>query len=284
MRSDATSRPRLSAAQTVFFRREGYLPFHEPVLGSERFAALRAHWENKINSLAAEPRPQAFFQAHFCDMKLFDWLLCDEILDLVEPILGPDIALFTSHFFCKHALSGQRAPWHEDSAYWKGMLSPMEVCAVSLAITPARRDNGCLNVIPRTHDNGYSHYALVDADKNILPAEIVPAQRQSSKAVPLELDANEASLRDGRLMHGSEANPTERPRWNFDMFYMSTRVKFNAQRHGQWHQIYLARGRDLAGNSYGEPGRRYDNPARYSARYLDVMRLRVLSGLEAPAN
>jgi len=38
---------------------------------------------------------------HFVDTKLFEWLFSDEVLDLVEPIIGPDIALFSSHFICK---------------------------------------------------------------------------------------------------------------------------------------------------------------------------------------
>jgi hypothetical protein len=61
---------------------------------------------------------------HFTDTKLFDWVLSDRVLDLVEPLLGPDFQLFSTHFICKPQGDGRRVPWHEDSAYWKGMLEP----------------------------------------------------------------------------------------------------------------------------------------------------------------
>ena len=68
--------------------------------------------------------------------KLFDRVLSNQILDLVEPLLGPDFNLFATHFFCKPKGDGCRVPWHEDSAYWKGMLEPMEAVTVWLAIAP----------------------------------------------------------------------------------------------------------------------------------------------------
>jgi hypothetical protein len=44
---------------------------------------------------------------------------------------------------------------------------------------------------------------------------------------------------------------------------MSTRVKLNTGFCGEWHQIYLARGRDHAGNCYADPARSYPHLARY---------------------
>jgi hypothetical protein len=37
--------------------------------------------------------PESLDTPHFTDPKLFDWLFADEVLDLIEPRLGPDIAL-----------------------------------------------------------------------------------------------------------------------------------------------------------------------------------------------
>ena len=68
-------------------------------------------------------------------------------LDVVESLIGPDIALWSSHFLCKPAGTGKRAPWHEDSAYWGQVLDPMEVVTIWLAIDPSTPENGCMRVL-----------------------------------------------------------------------------------------------------------------------------------------
>ena len=130
---------RLSSSQVEFFRREGYLKFDQPVFSPPVFAALKEHFEQKLLRLPADIRPEAMDVPHFTDTALFRWLFHDEVLDLVEPILGPDIALFSSHFICKPRGNGKRVPWHEDSYYWRGQMQPMEVCTVWLAIDPSTR-------------------------------------------------------------------------------------------------------------------------------------------------
>ena len=75
---------------------------------------------------------------------------------MIEPFLGPDIALWSSHFICKPPGHGRAAPWHEDSNYWRGMLEPQEVITVWLAIDESSRENGCMRVIPGSHGHGFS--------------------------------------------------------------------------------------------------------------------------------
>jgi hypothetical protein len=47
---------------------------------------------------------------HFRDERLLQFLLSDEVLDLVEPLIGPNIALWSSHFICKEPLIGKKTP------------------------------------------------------------------------------------------------------------------------------------------------------------------------------
>src|SRR5207244_6249093 len=124
------------------FRNEGYLLYRQPVLPQGTFDALKAHFEEKLHRLPEGYRPEAMDVPHFTDTRLFDWLFADEVLDLVDPILGPDIALFSSHFICKPRGNGKRVPWHEDSFYWRGMMDHMAVCNVWLAIDPSTKKNG----------------------------------------------------------------------------------------------------------------------------------------------
>lgn len=250
-----TTAPRLSPTQLDTFHREGYLLYPDAIFPEAKFQRLKNHFDELLAALPEGKRPESMDVPHFADASLFEWLFADEILDLVEPITGPDIALFSSHFICKPKGEGRRVPWHEDSAYWKPMVTPMEIVTVWLAIDPSTKENGCMYVIPRTHreaQKGFSDYDPVDPATNVFTREITKSQRDVSKAVPCELQPNHASLHDARLMHGSEANTSGIRRCGYTMRFMSSacRLTESAAEH---HQIYLARGRDLAGQPYAEP-------------------------------
>jgi len=251
------------------FRREGYLIVRSPLFPPDEFADLRDHFEKKLAALPPDVGPEAMDVPHFTDPALFRWLLADAVLDLVEPFIGPDIALFSSHFICKPKGNGKRVPWHEDSAYWKPMLQPMEVVTVWLAIDPSTTANGCMYVIPRSHTGpkqGFSDYDPVDSGKNVFAIEITPSQRDDSRAVPCELQPNQASLHDARLMHGSPPNTSAIRRCGYTMRYMPTHVKLSDAARG-FHQVYLARGRDHAGNEYADPTKSYPHLAHYREQH-----------------
>jgi ectoine hydroxylase-related dioxygenase (phytanoyl-CoA dioxygenase family) len=151
-------------------------------------------------------------------------------------------------------------PWHEDSAYWKGTLSPMEVVTVWLALDPSLKENGCMMVIPATHrtgQHGFSDYADVDRAKNVFPNEIIREHRDDDKRVHIELQPNHCSLHDARIQHGSEPNTSPLRRCGWTLRFTSTAVKFNHEAMDGAHQIYLGRGRDLGGNPYADPTRAY---------------------------
>ena len=252
--------PRLSADQVESYRDQGYLIVRDPILPADKFDGLKKAFEDILAALPAGERPEGMSMLHLLHPHLFEWIFDDSVLDLVEPILGPDIAVFASHFVCKPKGNGRRVPWHEDSAYWKTQLDPMEVCTVWLALDPSRRENGCMQVIPRTHRTGrkgYSDYAPVDATENVFPSEILKSARDDSQAVALELEPNQASLHDARIMHSSAPNLSTMRRCGFTMRYISTRTRFNHETWGQAHAIYLARGKDHAGNQYADPTRAY---------------------------
>jgi hypothetical protein len=244
--------------QVAHYRKEGYLLLDQPVFAAARFAALQDCFEGLLREWLAKKMsrsPEHMDVPHFWEPRLFDWLLDDAVLDLVEPLIGPDIALWSSHFICKPAAVGKRVPWHEDSAYWQGRLEPMEVVTVWLAIDPSTPANGNMQVIPRTHHNGYSAYENVArAEEAVFGTEIRQDQFDAAQAVDCILQPNHCSLHDGRLIHGSAANQGVQRRCGYTMRYMPTTVK-HTPRAGEPFEIYLARGKDRAGNRYGEPGK-----------------------------
>jgi hypothetical protein len=258
------SRQRLTAQQVADFRREGFVIHPDAVFPQAKFDALKRTFERLLSEKPPEARPEGMDVPHLVYPELFQWLMDDAVLDLVEPLLGPDLAVFSSHFICKPGLDGKRVPWHEDSAYWGDMLVPMQVVTVWLAIDPATPENGCMRVIPRTHHHGYSDYDPVDDPAtHVFGNEIRKGQYDASKAVDIVLAPNHASLHDGKLMHGSNRNTSGQRRCGYTMRYTSAAVRMNDNRLNH-HHLYLARGRDRAGNTYGDPTKAY--PEKMAAR------------------
>ncbi len=248
---------RLTPEQVAFFQANGYLNFHQPVFTPERFRQLQEHFEGLLTRWQTwnQRSPEHMDVPHFADPGLFRWLLADEALDIVEPLIGPDIALWSSHFICKPPRVGKRVPWHEDSAYWKGRLDPMEVVTLWLALDPSTPANGCMRVIPGSHHDGYSDYAAVaDPQNQVFGTEIKPGKFDEHQAVDMVLQPNQCSIHHGRLIHGSNANHGTMRRCGYTMRYIPTTVKFLPAQGNDAFQIYLARGRDRAGNRYGDPG------------------------------
>lgn len=248
---------RLTEEEVQKFHRDGYLVYHHPLFPEGKFRKLQQFFEGILAHLPKNKRPEDIDVPHFAYPELFEWLFAEEVLDLVEPIVGPDIALWSSHFICKPPGTGRAVPWHEDSAYWKGMLEPQEVVTVWLALDDSTRENGCMRVIPGSHSHGFSEYEPVDRQQYVFGAQIKTGQFDETKAVDLEIRAGECHLHHAKLIHGSNANTSSRRRCGYTMRYMSTRVKFHQDRVPWKHQIYLARGRDWAGNTYGDPTKQF---------------------------
>src|SRR4051812_10314555 len=105
--------PRLDRAELEFYNAEGYLLYRKPVFPQGKFAGLKQHFEEKVERLPADVRPEAMDVPHFVDTKLFEWLLADEVLDLVEPIIGGTlrcgrVILFASRRGTGNACRGMR--------------------------------------------------------------------------------------------------------------------------------------------------------------------------------
>ncbi len=273
---------RLTAEEVSFFKREGYLRYNKPVMKPEKFARLQAHFEKKLANWAVEgggKSPEAMDVPHFTDPKLFEWLFDTDVLDVVESLIGPDIALWSSHFICKPPGVGKRVPWHEDSAYWGMVLDPMEVVTVWLAIDPSTPTNGCMRVIPRTHHDGFSEYVPVsNPDKEVFNVEIKQDKVDESRAVDMILQPNECSVHHAKLIHGSNPNTSSIRRCGYTMRYVPATSKFRptVREEVPAFQIYLARGQDRAGNQYGDPTK--INEAWVNANPAERLKVKALAG------
>ncbi len=238
---------RLTPEEVQFYHDNGYLLYHKQLFSTEKLARLHAIFEEHLaqkGSLLSDELDRP----HFRDERLLEFLLSDEPLDLVEPLIGPDIALWSSHFISKEPYVGRATPWHEDSAFWKGRLSRYDqVITIWLALDRTTKENGCMRVIPGTHHNGFSEYKEADYKYNSFAAQITEVDE--STAVDFELEPGECSLHDSRIIHGARPNTSSFRRCGYTMRYFSASIKMYPEQNED-HKIWLARGKDQAGNIY----------------------------------
>ncbi|GAA3410755.1 phytanoyl-CoA dioxygenase family protein [Paenibacillus hodogayensis] len=237
----------LSPEDAAYYNHNGYYLYKKPLFSEEKLNRLTNIFEEQL-ALKGTKLSDELDTPHFRDERLLEFLLADEVLDLVEPIIGPNIGLWSSHFISKEPVVGRATPWHEDSAYWKGRVSSFDhIVTVWLAIDRSNQENGCMRVIPGTHNNGFSEYEAVDKSTNLFKSQV--KNIDDSQAVYFELERGECSLHDSRIIHGAKANTSPHRRCGYTMRYFSTETRVIPERNEN-HKVWLARGRDIAGSKF----------------------------------
>ncbi len=173
----------------------------------------------------------------------------DRLLDVAEQFIGPNIALFASHYICKPPKTGRPVLWHQDGSYWP--LEPMEVTTLWLAASESVRENGCMRVIPRTHHTELKE--LIDRPDidSALGSGMDERLVDESQAVDIELNPGDVSIHHPNIIHGSEANRSDKWRMGLTIRYIPTSTRITRQ---PWHAAFLLRGEAVPGvNQYLTP-------------------------------
>lgn len=166
------------------------------------------------------------------------------LLDIAEQYIGPDLALFASHYISKPPRSGQPVHWHQDGAYWP--LGPMEVVTLWLAVDDSTPENGCMRVIPGTQNLPLQ--PMEEVEGGVLGGEVPVKFVDESKAVDIVLKAGGVSVHNPQIIHGSNANTSPRRRCGLTIRYIPTTTKLLVPEAGC---LFLLRGNPVPGvNDY----------------------------------
>lgn len=232
------------------FDRQGYV-FPVSVLDP----ATTAHYRDKyldfyqrhqqvLQSLPPNQRWQVNSDTHFA----FRWV--DEltrepaILDAVQQVLGPDILAWNTVWFVKMPGDKTFITLHQDGAYWG--LEPMDVLTAWVALSPATPDNGCMRVLPGSHQGpALPQRETFNPDNALTRGQEVSVPLDESAAVSMALQPGEMSMHHLWIVHGSEANRTDIPRIGLAIRYVSPKVQ---QSGGGKPFAMLVRGQDGHGN------------------------------------
>jgi non-haem Fe2+, alpha-ketoglutarate-dependent halogenase len=213
----------LTHAQIEHYNRDGYLKGIRIFSEAESRENRRYFDDLLTRVLAAGGTSYSISTAHLKYGRVYDLLTDHRIVDCVRDLLGENMIAWGSHFFCKMPHDGKRVSWHQDASYWP--LSPSKTATVWLAIDDADCENACMRFIPGTHHFGHLTYRLTENDGENVLDQTVDNAEEFGDPIDVELKAGELSIHNDLLLHGSEANDSDRRRCGLTLRYCAADVR-----------------------------------------------------------
>jgi chlorinating enzyme len=233
----------LTQEQIESFNRDGFLKAIR-VFDTAEITTIRDYFDDLLaRVLAAGGDSYSISTAHMKHGRVYDLLTHPNIVGLVADLLGSDVVAWGSHFFCKMPHDGRRVAWHQDASYWP--LSPSKTATVWLAVDDANVENACMRFLAGSHHMGHLTYRRSSPDEHNVLDQTVKNAEQYGTPVDVELQAGEVSIHADLLLHGSEANQSDRRRCGLTLRYCAAEVRAEMD----WnHKGVLVRGADPSGH------------------------------------
>ena len=213
-------------AQT--YERDGFA-FPVDVISASEAQEIRDDLELAESDLAGDPEKLMLLRS-YPDRLLpsFDRLIRNtRLIDVVTPILGPDLMVWSSGLFIKEADSSKIVTWHQDLNYW-GLDSVNEITAW-VALSPSTIESGCMRFVPGSHTRQIVPHTDTYDDNNLLSrGQEIAVEVDNSDGVDVILQSGQASLHHGHLFHSSGPNATANRRIGSAIRYISTSMKQNS--------------------------------------------------------
>jgi ectoine hydroxylase len=148
---------------------------------------------------------------------------CETIVNSAEKLLGGEVYHYHSKMIMKDARVGGAWAWHQDYGYWyqNGVLFPL-LCSASIAVDPATRENGCLQVLSGSHHMGRIDHILT-GDQAGADLERVREAQKRLETVYVDMDPGDVLFFHANLLHRSDQNHSDEPRWSMICCYNAAR-------------------------------------------------------------
>jgi hypothetical protein len=148
---------------------------------------------------------------------------CHSIVDSAEKLLEGEVYHYHSKMIMKEPRVGGAWTWHQDYGYWyqNGALFPL-LCSAFIAVDRATRDNGCLQVLRKSHLAGRVDHTLT-GDQAGAELERVAQLTKRLETVHVEMEPGDVIFFDCNLLHRSDQNRSENPRWSMICCYNAAR-------------------------------------------------------------
>ncbi|HMJ62553.1 MAG TPA: phytanoyl-CoA dioxygenase family protein [Bryobacteraceae bacterium] len=148
---------------------------------------------------------------------------CETIVNSAERLLEGEVYHYHSKMIMKDAKVGGAWAWHQDYGYWyqNGVLFPL-LCSASIAVDPATRENGCLQVLKGSHHLGRIDHVLT-GDQAGADLERVAEAQKRLETIYIEMAPGDVLFFHANLLHRSDQNKSDNPRWSMICCYNAAR-------------------------------------------------------------
>jgi ectoine hydroxylase-related dioxygenase (phytanoyl-CoA dioxygenase family) len=140
-----------------------------------------------------------------------------QLLDSNQPVCH-----FHSKLMQKEPRVGGAWEWHQDYGYWykNQFMFPDQLISAMVAFTKANKENGCLQVIKGSHKLGRVNHGFSGEQ---VGADMVMVENalKTMELVYVILEPGDALFFHSNLLHRSEANLSDYPRWSMISCYSS---------------------------------------------------------------
>jgi ectoine hydroxylase len=217
----------LSPDQLAAFHRDGYILVSE-LLDAEEVELLRGiaradHEIARDRSARADGEGGAVelvVRNELPEDTIYGAIVRSErIVQTMERLLGDEVYHYHHKLILKEPRVGGAWAWHQDYGYWysNGCLFP-DMASCMIAVDRATRENGCLQVLQASHRLGRLDHGKV-GDQTGADPERVAAARERLALVHCELEPGAAIFFHANLLHRSDQNTSDQPRWAFICCY-----------------------------------------------------------------
>ncbi|MGA1600121.1 MAG: phytanoyl-CoA dioxygenase family protein [bacterium] len=145
------------------------------------------------------------------------------LVESMEALLGGEVYHYHSKMILKDPEVGGAWEWHQDYGYWyhNGCLRPLMASAM-IAVDPATRENGCLQVLRGSHELGRIDHNRVGGQAGA-DLERVEQALKLYELVHVELEPGDTLFFHCNLLHRSDQNRSSNPRWAMICCYNAAR-------------------------------------------------------------
>ncbi|MAE65024.1 MAG: phytanoyl-CoA dioxygenase family protein [Phycisphaeraceae bacterium] len=146
------------------------------------------------------------------------------IVDAMEQVLDGEVYHWHHKMMLKSARTGGAFMWHQDFGYWHEtgycLFPYMGSCMI--AVNRTTKENGCLQALAGSHHMGLIRHERVEGQAKADP-ERVAAAAERLPLVHLEMEPGTGAFFHANLLHRSDANESDDPRWTLICCYNAAR-------------------------------------------------------------
>jgi len=190
---------------------------------------------------------------HSADDNVYGYVVRDErLVAIARELIGPDAYVYSHKMTMKNPHRGGAWEWHQDYGYWyqNKCLAP-DMMSIWIALDPSHASNGCLQVLRRSHSLGRLDHRRVDG-QTVVDAEYLDAALERFDLVHVEMEPGDALVFHCNLLHRSDANTSDSPRWGYIASYnAAANTPFrDVREYGHYQELVPVPAGTFAGTSF----------------------------------